>query len=289
MLPSVHCLLALLFVAGCVEASQKCVWASGVVRCFKNPNVNVGLKIMLFDRDGRGIFKKIDRDDMMSFTVTEEDGTFQVSGCASDFNWFFRDNKPDPFLRIKHSCGLVPRTLEIKLKKVFAPESQDVGLILLDNGIQILDKEQMDQILDQDDSSGPQQNTATGVFYCSKNHGKHRGIKVELVDRDGIGPFQWLDKDDLMGMSYTDANGIFEVEGCGNDPDFPLGLYENKPDPYIIFTHYCNSRRGEIIRFPEFRTFRPDTHDVGAFDLDNNLWYPNSARMLEKINKENDS
>lgn len=94
---------------------------------------------------------------IFSFTITEEDGTFSLSGCAGDFNWSFRQNHPEPYLRIKHACNSRPQTLVINLKKVFAPESQDVGLILLDSGRQILDPDEMAQILKQD-SSGLQPN-----------------------------------------------------------------------------------------------------------------------------------
>jgi hypothetical protein len=33
----------------------------------------------------------------------------------------------------------------------------------------------------------------------------------------------------------SDENGIFQLNGCGSDPDVPFGIYENKPDPYISF------------------------------------------------------
>lgn len=49
----------------CVEATEKCVWASGIIRCLKRPDINVGLVLTLLDRDGAGMFQRIDKDDMM--------------------------------------------------------------------------------------------------------------------------------------------------------------------------------------------------------------------------------
>jgi hypothetical protein len=77
------------------------------------------------------------------------------------------------------------------------------------------------------------------------------------------------------------------LNGCGRDPDLPFGLYENKPDPYILIKHYCSTKIGEWLQLPEFRTFQPNEYDVGFIDLDNNARYRDSKGPLGQINREN--
>lgn len=88
----------------------------------------------------------------------------------------------------------------------------------------------------------------------------------------------------FFSIVLTDKNGIFEISGCASDPDIPFGIYENKPDPYIMIKHHCNRRGGESIRTSEFEIIDYETHDVGYIDLDSNVRYPDSLPMLKKIN-----
>uniref|UniRef100_A0A914EDM2 Uncharacterized protein n=1 Tax=Acrobeloides nanus TaxID=290746 RepID=A0A914EDM2_9BILA len=76
-----------------------------------------------------------------------------------------------------------------------------------------------------------------------------------------------IDPDDLMGASFTDEDGTFALDGCGDDFDWIPGM-ENKPEPYVQILHYCNNDRGETIQMPIFKTFVPQTHDIGIMELD---------------------
>jgi hypothetical protein len=49
-----------------IEASSKCVEATGVMRCHKDPEKHANVKIYLMDRDGIGILQRIDPDDKMT-------------------------------------------------------------------------------------------------------------------------------------------------------------------------------------------------------------------------------
>jgi hypothetical protein len=51
-----------------VNASTKCVSATGIVRCSKNPEKHANVKVYLMDRDGIGpILQWIDPDDYMKY------------------------------------------------------------------------------------------------------------------------------------------------------------------------------------------------------------------------------
>lgn len=50
--------------------------------------------------------------------------------------------------------------------------------------------------------------------------------------------------DDQMGVAYTDDEGFFTVEGCGDD----LGTW-NDPDPYLLVEHRC-PQPGHTIQIP---------------------------------------
>jgi len=92
-------------------------------------------------------------------------------------------------------------------------------------------------------------------------------VEVRVYDKDGIGPLQIIDPDDLMGISFTETDGSFKLDGCGDDFNWLPGV-PNLPDPYITIRHYCNSEKGETIRLPEFDVFVPDTFDLGVMELD---------------------
>jgi hypothetical protein len=71
----------------------------------------------------------VDPDDKMGFTfITNQDGLFEVEGCADDFDWLPGvPNRPDPYLRIHHFCNS-PNGQSMDLLppfKVFVPKTYD--------------------------------------------------------------------------------------------------------------------------------------------------------------------
>lgn len=71
----------------------------------------------------------------------------------------------------------------------------------------------------------------------------------------------------MFRVTFTNEDGSFQLDGCGEDIDWIPGI-ANNPEPYLQILHYCNSELGEIIRLPPFRTFVPKTYEVGTVDLD---------------------
>lgn len=72
--------------------------------------------------------------DFCRITFTNEDGTFTLDGCGDDHDWIPGImNDPEPYLQILHYCnnenGDVVR---MPLKRIFAPDSYDLGTIDLD-------------------------------------------------------------------------------------------------------------------------------------------------------------
>jgi hypothetical protein len=81
----------------------------------------------------------------------DAEGNFRVDGCASDFDWFFISNDPDPYITMFHKCGRSDRkevrkctsthvhSLQFKLMefRTFVPETfnvtQSVGVVVLDD------------------------------------------------------------------------------------------------------------------------------------------------------------
>ncbi|CAD5228659.1 unnamed protein product [Bursaphelenchus xylophilus] len=107
----------------------------------------------------------------------------------------------------------------------------------------------------------------TGVLKCRKNPRNHANVEVRVYDKDGISILQAIDPDDIMGVTFTDEDGTFKLDGCGDDFDWLPGV-PNVPEPYLQIRHFCNSEKGETIRLPEFDVFVPDTYDVGILELD---------------------
>jgi hypothetical protein len=107
----------------------------------------------------------------------------------------------------------------------------------------------------------------TGVLKCNKDAKNHMNVEVRAYDKDGIGILQALDPDDMMGVTFTETDGSFKLDGCGDDFNWLPGV-PNLPDPYITIKHYCNSEKGETMRLPEFDVFVPDTYDIGILVLD---------------------
>lgn len=58
----------------------------------------------------------------------------------------------------------------------------------------------------------------------------------------------------IFSVTFTEADGTFQLDGCGDDFNWLPGL-QNLPDPYIRIHHYCNSEHGETFELPEFDTF----------------------------------
>jgi hypothetical protein len=106
-----------------------------------------------------------------------------------------------------------------------------------------------------------------GILRCNKDQSKHYNVEVRVYDKDGISILQLLDPDDLMGVTFTEENGSFQLDGCGDDFNFIPGV-ENLPEPYIQIRHTCNGDKEETIELPVFDTFVPETHDIGILELD---------------------
>ncbi|CAJ0943723.1 unnamed protein product, partial [Mesorhabditis belari] len=71
---------------------------------------------------------------------------------------------------------------------------------------------------------------AHGQVHCATDVFRHEKVKISLYDHDSL---PW-ESDDLMGRTYSDDEGRFMVEGCGDD----FGPW-NEPDPYIVVEHRC--------------------------------------------------
>uniref|UniRef100_A0A915CUK3 Uncharacterized protein n=1 Tax=Ditylenchus dipsaci TaxID=166011 RepID=A0A915CUK3_9BILA len=123
-----------------------------------------------------------------------------------------------------------------------------------------------------------------GVVKCNRNPDKQLNVEVRVYDRDGFSIFKVLDPDDLMGVTFTEPDGTFQLDGCGDDFNWLPGV-ANNPDPYIKIHHYCNSEKGETIEMPEFNTFVPETYDIGIIELDSND-NKDSKTVLHKENED---
>ncbi|GMT17983.1 hypothetical protein PFISCL1PPCAC_9280, partial [Pristionchus fissidentatus] len=60
-------------------------------------------------------------------------------------------------------------------------------------------------------------------------------VQVDLMDEDSF-------SSDVMGRTWTDDEGNFNVTGCGSD----IGPW-NAPDPYLKFYHKCPISNGAIL------------------------------------------
>ncbi|CAD6198119.1 unnamed protein product [Caenorhabditis auriculariae] len=106
-----------------------------------------------------------------------------------------------------------------------------------------------------------------GKVECQADPAKNLNVEIRVWDRDSFGPLKLIDPDDLMGVTFTNDDGRFQLDGCGDDFDWIPGV-KNAPEPYIEIRHYCNNPKGETITLPEFNEFVPNTHDVGTLVLD---------------------
>ncbi|KAL7073004.1 hypothetical protein ACQ4LE_008091 [Meloidogyne hapla] len=123
-----------------------------------------------------------------------------------------------------------------------------------------------------------------GAILCQKDPSKQFNVEIRVYDRDGYSILKAIDPDDLMGITFTEPDGSFQLDGCGKDFDWIPGVVPNLPDPYIQIRHYCNSAKGETLVLPEFNTFVPNTHDVGIIVLDSNKT-PNAPVTFPTLNK----
>ncbi|CAJ0931400.1 unnamed protein product, partial [Mesorhabditis belari] len=108
----------------------------------------------------------------------------------------------------------------------------------------------------------------TGQVNCQHDPSKNLNVEIRVYDRDStFFLLKLMDPDDLMGVTFSSENGLFSLDGCGDDFDWVPG-FKNKPEPYIQIRHYCNKAEGETITLPEFSTFVPNTYELGTFQLD---------------------
>ncbi|EFO22865.2 hypothetical protein LOAG_05621 [Loa loa] len=106
-----------------------------------------------------------------------------------------------------------------------------------------------------------------GTVRCHKDPSKNLNVEIRVYDRDGLSIAKIIDPDDLMGVTFTNEDGSFQLDGCGEDIDWIPGI-PNNPEPYLQILHYCNSQMGETMRLPPFKTFVPKTYEIGTINLD---------------------
>uniref|UniRef100_A0A1I7YE46 Transthyretin-like family protein n=1 Tax=Steinernema glaseri TaxID=37863 RepID=A0A1I7YE46_9BILA len=106
-----------------------------------------------------------------------------------------------------------------------------------------------------------------GRVKCNKDPSKETNVEVRVYDRDSFSFMKIIDPDDLMGVSFSNEDGTFQLDGCGDDFDWIPGVV-NDPEPYIQILHYCNNEKGELMVLPEFTVFVPNTYEVGTIELD---------------------
>ena len=116
-----------------------------------------------------------------------------------------------------------------------------------------------------------------GQVKCEKDETKSTNVEIRALDRDSVWPFSFVDPDDLMGVTFSNEEGRFQLDGCADDQNWLPGV-DNIPEPYIKIRHYCNSERGETIELPEFTTFAPNTYDLGTIILDTQKSAPPPSR-----------
>ncbi|KAL3982314.1 Transthyretin-like family protein [Acanthocheilonema viteae] len=106
-----------------------------------------------------------------------------------------------------------------------------------------------------------------GHVRCHHDPSKNFNVEVRVYDRDGLSIAQLFDWDDLMGVTFTNEDGSFQLDGCGEDIDWIPGI-PNDPEPYLKIFHYCNSTTGEFKTLLPFKTFMPETYEIDTINLD---------------------
>ncbi|EFO95879.1 CRE-TTR-52 protein [Caenorhabditis remanei] len=106
---------------------------------------------------------------------------------------------------------------------------------------------------------------ATGVLKCPTDPHAVKKVHIDLWDEDSLP----LESDDLMGRTWSDANGNFQVTGCASDFG-PI----NTPDPYIYIEHDCPHRytnATDPIQIDVIPLFLPSIVRLGNIYLDRYL------------------
>jgi hypothetical protein len=84
-----------------------------------------------------------------SMAATNENGEFELHGCASDPNvlGIFKNN-PDPYILIRHACsGHVEDTI-LETSRTFTPDTYDAGFIDLEEGVYTQDPDLVQDVID---------------------------------------------------------------------------------------------------------------------------------------------
>ncbi|PIO59213.1 Transthyretin-like family protein, partial [Teladorsagia circumcincta] len=104
-------ILSLLSIVGVVTSNTECIWAIGKLVCNKNQTRVLNSVVEVWDKDGPRRIKLLDvldPDDKAGVTVVDdENGIFEVEGCAKDFDWLgpIHLNRPEFFFKIRHKCN----------------------------------------------------------------------------------------------------------------------------------------------------------------------------------------
>ncbi|CCO25654.1 Transthyretin-like protein 52 [Caenorhabditis elegans] len=106
---------------------------------------------------------------------------------------------------------------------------------------------------------------ATGVLKCPTDPEAVKKVHIDLWDEDSLP----LESDDLMGRTWSDRNGNFQVTGCASDFG-PI----NTPDPYLYIQHNCPHRDSNAtnpIQIDVIPLFLPSIVRLGNVYLDRYL------------------
>jgi len=126
--------------------NTECVWATGRLSCLKNQTRVINALVTVWDLDSpqnSDMKNPVDPDDKVGVSfVHEESGLFDVSGCASDFDWVPGiPNRPELYITVKHFCntdddGEGETKVVMPIFRVFQPNTYDYHIdhpIVLDN------------------------------------------------------------------------------------------------------------------------------------------------------------
>uniref|UniRef100_A0A915JFU2 Transthyretin-like protein 46 n=1 Tax=Romanomermis culicivorax TaxID=13658 RepID=A0A915JFU2_ROMCU len=103
------------------EARRNCTRAVGRVICKASPAHQKNASIEMLDED-------VLIDDPMNATRTDENGKFEVYGCASDII-----GDPDPYIKVRTQCNSKEeKIIKTKVMQIFVPKVADFGDIILD-------------------------------------------------------------------------------------------------------------------------------------------------------------
>nr|3UAF_A Chain A, Ttr-52 [Caenorhabditis elegans] len=106
---------------------------------------------------------------------------------------------------------------------------------------------------------------ATGVLKCPTDPEAVKKVHIDLWDAAAAA----AESDDLMGRTWSDRNGNFQVTGCASDFG-PI----NTPDPYLYIQHNCPHRDSNAtnpIQIDVIPLFLPSIVRLGNVYLDRYL------------------